>query len=243
MKRHDLDPLNFQLLKALDEFARGHGSDISDVATHEGLIDSFRESIKTHVNHPARVHGFRVEAMFAHVVAAMNSVSLISEEDSGVLFDSAGNVKRPDFRIITKDGEQMFVEVKNFHQKQSPMKPYRVSKTHLQTLRKYADLNRISLKLAIYWSRWHVWTLVDVEKFSDGSTENIEISMGHAMMANEFYLLGDRMIGTTPPLSFRLYADPNRPRTVGANGEAPITVLRITQLRYHMHRICRIISN
>src|SRR5205809_169365 len=117
MKRHERDPLHFSLLKSLDEFARTKGKSILDPVTQDELFERLRASLHEHVHHNARLHGFRVESMFAYVAAAMGSCQLISEEDAGLFLEATGDLRRPDFRIITLDSSQMLVEVKNFHQK------------------------------------------------------------------------------------------------------------------------------
>jgi hypothetical protein len=50
--------------------------------------------------------------------------------------------------------------------------------------------------------------------------------MSDAFLHNEMYLLGDCMIGTLPPLSFRLYADKNKPRIANPDGESGFTVAK-----------------
>lgn len=226
MKRHELDPLNMSLLKSLDEFARSNGLSITDIAAREGLLDAARDSLEQHVVHEARIHGFRVESMFAHVAAAMGETILVSEEDAGALFDETGTLKRPDFRVITRDGEQMLVEVKNFHPKGSPTKPYRrIKGNYLASLKRYAQINDVPLRIAIYWSRWNLWSLLDAKRL-DESQQTVTITMEDAFLHNELYLLGDRMIGTLPPLSFRLYADKAKPRGISPDGEAGFTVAK-----------------
>jgi hypothetical protein len=151
MKRHSPDPLHFSLLKSLDEFACASGKSISDAASRDQLFERLRALLHQHVNHEARLYGFRAESMFAHVAAAMGSCQLISEEDSGIFFDTTGDLKRPDFRIITLDSAQMFVEVKNFHQKHDALKPFRMDGRYLASLKRYASINTIPLRLAIYY--------------------------------------------------------------------------------------------
>lgn len=226
MKRHVYDPLNFSLLRSLDEFSRANGLSIMDVAAREGLIDSFRSSLQEHVSHEARIHGIRVESMFAHVVAAMGDVIMISEEDAGTLIDESGDLKRPDFRMITREGDQMLVEAKNFFQKTSPTKPYVIKGKYLASLKRYAELNNVPLRLAIYWARWNMWALLDAARL-DESQKSIIITMSDAFLQNEMYLLGDRMIGTLPPLSLRLYADKTKPRRVEPNGEVEFTISKM----------------
>ena len=117
MKRYSEDPDKFSLLKSLDDFARTKGLCITDAGTSDQLLEILRASLQVHVRNTARLHGLHAQSMFAYTTAAMGACRLISEEDSGALFDLDGNLQRPDFRIITRDGVQMLVEVKNFHPK------------------------------------------------------------------------------------------------------------------------------
>ena len=225
MKRHKVDPGNFSLLTSLDEFARRNGGSINEESTHEQLIESLRLALEEHVNHKARIHGFRAQAMFAHVVAAMGSCALITEEDSGAFFDTGENLKRPDFRLITSDGKKMLVEVKNFHPN-SAFKEYRLDGGYVTSLQRYAELNSIPLKIAIYWSRWNIWTLLDPRQINTDETK-IRISLANALSHNEMYLLGDCIIGTAPPLSFRIHADREKPRKVVYGGESRFAIKRV----------------
>src|SRR5688500_10997621 len=68
-----------------------------------------------------------------------------------------------------------------------------------------------------------MWTLTDAARM-DESKSPIRISISDALLGNEMYLMGDSMIGTTPPLSLRLYADKLKPRSVNHNGDTGITI-------------------
>jgi hypothetical protein len=221
MKRHFSDQKNFKLLRMLDDFAKSAGMSINDEMVLDKFIPRLSAAVKKHRENPIRVYGFRVESMFAHLVAALGKSQIITEEDSGAFFSSDENIRRPDFRIITTGGEQLLIEVKNFHPK-DPMKPFIVKSEYLRTLKKYAGAFNIPLKFAIFWSLWNLWTLVDASKFISEGQDYI-ITLFEAMEKNELNLLGDHMVGTVPPLSLRLYADKNKPRSVDKNGQVHFT--------------------
>ena len=224
MKRHPEDRDQFSLLKSLDDFARTRGLSITDPVTRDQLVEVLGASIQGNVSKASRLHGLHTQSMFAYMAAAMGACQLIGEEDSGALFDLNGDVQRPDFRVITRDGTQMLVEVKNFHPK-NPLQKLRLDGGYLRSLERYAELNAVPLKLAIYWSRWNVWTLLDANRL-DSTQRTITIGMPEAYTHNEMHLLGDCMIGTEPPMSFRLYADKEKPRRITADGKAGFTVAR-----------------
>jgi len=163
--------------------------------------------------------------MFAHVAAALGKSKIIVEEDSGVFFSSEEDIRRPDFRLITNESEQLLIEVKNFRQK-DPMEPFILKSKYLSSLKKYADVFKIPLKIAIYWSVWKLWTLIDATHFISENSD-YSITMPEAIKRNEMNLLGDHMVGTVPPLSLRLYADPNKPRSIEENSQVHFTIGRV----------------
>ncbi|MEM8672050.1 MAG: hypothetical protein AAGG48_31325 [Planctomycetota bacterium] len=159
--------------------------------------------------------------MFAYVAAAMGACELISEEDAGSLFDDSGELIRPDFRIVTRDALSLLVEVKNFHK--APFKTFTMKGKYLQSLKRYPRLNKVPLHLAIYWSRWNLWTHLDTDRL-DETQETIAIELLDAVKNNDMRLLGDCMIGTVSPLSFRLYARQDIPQTFDEDGVASFYV-------------------
>ena len=97
---------------------------------------------------------------------------------------------------------------------------------YLRALKKYAALTNSPLKLAVYWSRWNKWTLVDVD-YLDCSKEVISFGLPEAYGQNEMHLLGDCWLGSIPPLSMRFYADESKPREIGENGIAGFTIKKL----------------
>jgi len=74
-----------------------------------------------------------------------------------------------------------------------------MSAAYLASLQAYADAVGVPLRLALYWSRWNLWTVIAPEGFrrSDGG---LRVTMMEAVMANEFGRLGDVSIFTKAPL-------------------------------------------
>jgi hypothetical protein len=222
MKRHLSDEKYFKLLRMLDDFAKSEGISIKDELVLDKFIQHLSMAIQKHRDNPIRLFGFRVESMFAHIAAALGKSQILTEEDSGAFFSVEENIRRPDFRLITTDGEQLLIEVKNFHPK-DPMSPFSLKSSYLLSLQSYAKEFKLPLKIATFWSVWNLWTLVDATHFSSNG-ENYIITMADAMKKNEMILLGDQMVGTVPPLSLRLYTDKNKPRSVNKNGEVHFTI-------------------
>lgn len=208
-----------------DEFAREKGLSIETEGTHDQFMRCISETVQKHRKNPSLLHGFRVESMFAHVAAALGECQIINEEDSGIFFSIDEKIIRPDFRLLLRSGDQYLVEVKNFRPK-DPFKPYKIKGTYLSCLRSYADALGVPLKIAIYWSAWNMWSLVDVNHFNEIHSD-FQISMPDAMKRSEMVLLGDCMVATVPPLSLRFYADHQKPRSVDESGEVVFTIGRV----------------
>jgi len=141
------------------------------------------------------------------------------------MFTMDDGTRRPDFRVVTLQGTQFFVEVKNCHYK-DPSKAYRIKSAYVTGLQKYSDCMGVPLKFAVYWSRWNIWTLLDASLISSCGRD-LAIKMTQAVKLNDMASLGDCMVGTAPPLTVRLYADPTKPRRLQPDDTAPFTISRI----------------
>ncbi len=198
-----------QAITLLDAVARSEGLKVGKQTTTQLVLTRIREL--TQLN-PILMHGKRVEAMFAFVAAALGKCSAIREEDVGAVF-AAEDVQPPDYRVVLLDGAELLIEVKNCHE---ATKPLRLKTDYVKRLANYGKLFDRPVKLAIYWSRWNAWSLVPLEILKLSSAK-ASIRFPDAMMANEMATLGDHMIGTTPPLTLRLYSDPSESRKAARN--------------------------
>ncbi|HEY9411213.1 MAG TPA: hypothetical protein VIP77_16660 [Jiangellaceae bacterium] len=149
--------------------------------------------------------------MFQSVIVALGSVALITMEDAGSFYyeDERGKLAQPDFRIVRRDGQQLLVEVKNVGPRKSG--EVGVRRSDLVSLQQYAELTHARLVYAHYWSGFNLWTLVDSSIFEPREGKMI-LEFSRAMSANEMSLVGDRSIGTRPPLTVSLVADASKPR-------------------------------
>lgn len=221
MKRLRYDPERFGVLDIMDAIGARHNLSID-------RTDEILHAIKASAakGQPSiMLHGRRIEAMFGYVAAALGQCSLIKKEDCRPVFVKRVDVKIPDYRLVTADGAQILVEVKNCH-KQEPHSRFTIRSRDLDGLRAYASLVRVDLRFAIYWSRWKAWTLIapgDLQ--SEGPVWVTDLD--GCMQQNQMAMLGDAMFGTTPPLVCRLLTDPEQPPTVGANGQVEFTVHRV----------------
>jgi hypothetical protein len=154
--------------------------------------------------------------MFEAMVLSLGKFRLLKTEDIGRVH-AATRLRAPDFRAVLDDGEQWLIEVKNVRCENPKRQRTSMSEAYFTSLQAYADAVCVPLRLAIYWSRWNLWTVIAPKPFlrPDGG---LRITMTEAIMANEFGRLGDVSICTRPPLRLVLGAATDKPRTLSAEG-------------------------
>jgi Holliday junction resolvase len=222
MKRIDRDPGRFEVISLFEAMARSRGLKLTDKESSAAFVEQLSQSFNSSKSYPTVLHGRRVESMFEYVAASLGKCTLIKREDAGEVCSTDTRIQPPDFRLVLDGGRQLFIEVKNCHR---PDPNHRVSLTaaYLDSLNRYARIFGCELLVAIFWSRWKNWTLVRPEDFvrPDGSSS---ICLLEAMQVNRMEMLGDVMVGTTPPLALRIVADPHRPRRVDDSGRGICTI-------------------
>ncbi len=210
-------------MRLLDRFARSRGTSLQDQSHQEAFVAELITQIETQKQRAILIHGMRIQTMFAYVAAALGNCRIIKEEDAGEIYVDE-DLRVPDFRVATLDGEEFLVEVKNCHES-NPRRDYRFTRRYLDSLRSYAQIMKKKLFIALYWSRPRLWTLVPSEDL-ELRERGYALTMLQAMMRNRMNILGDAMIGTTPSLSLKLFTDPARPRAIGPDGHASFTIGR-----------------
>jgi Holliday junction resolvase len=227
MKRLSRQAEKFDALELYSAVSRKQGYKIGVVRDLQDFHSRIGVSLKASLDNPAILYGKRVEAMFAHVLGALGSCSLIKQEDAGTIFADSADIRIPDYRIVTEAGDIILIEVKNFHMKSLDSRLY-LQRSYLKKLRAYADMNGASLKIAVYFSRINKWVLLSPEAFVDAG-RRVYIDLSFAMAKNELALLGDRMIATLPPLSIEFLGDPHDERAiVKEDGSAVFTIRELS---------------
>jgi hypothetical protein len=160
------------------------------------------------------MHGKHVEAMFAALVAALGQVDLLKVEDDGDCY-ARDDIAIPDYRIVTTDGRRLLVEVKNVAPRGITNK-FSVRGREVDGWERYANLTGADLRIALFWAKLSLWTLLRVSRFRRVGTR-YEISIADAMAGNEMVGLGDVLIATVPPLVFETIIDPPVPVQHGVN--------------------------
>jgi Holliday junction resolvase len=218
-------PRNNAGFEAIDLFGTiGHrlGYQLTDAEGLQRFASAIGEALADAANNPIVVHGRRTERMFGYVLASLGTAILVTQEDAGEVYTQDLAIRVPDYRVHFADEPSLLIEVKNFHG--DPFaRPFRLHENYMQGLLRYADMSRCELRLAVYWSRLSLWTLIDLSDLRQSNNRRT-ISFSQAAERNQMHRVGDVLIGTEPPLTLRVIADTDKPRQVEQDGHINFTI-------------------
>jgi hypothetical protein len=213
----------FDLLREVARFGGSQGLALNDPEMPAAFGLHVDASMKQAMSDPIFLHGLRAEAMFENLVTSLGEVVMIKPEDTGPL-QSALPMQAPDFRIVLKDGSNWLVEVKNVYVKNAFRQRRRIlTRDYRRALSNYAHATGGTLKLAVFWARWSIWTLVDPEQLASGDQE-LTLEMIGAVKANEMAAVGDQTLGLRAPLVLRLTMDQDRTGEIDDDGNVLVTI-------------------
>lgn len=205
MKRLIRNPGKFEALEVFTAFSREHDYKLQSPEDTEKFLKQFGESLKVSQQNQILLHGKRMEACFGQVAAGLHGCRLIKSEDTGDVISDETDILLPDYRLVLRDGTQIFVEVKN-SALPNPTSTYLLRKDYVEKLQSYSELNGVPLYFAIYYRCLRVWTLLPVSSFIE-LKHKYKTTPIHSLAQNEMAMLGDMNIGSKPPLVFELVAD------------------------------------
>lgn len=201
-----------ETLDLFDALGRKSGYKIGDATDKERFTADVSAALGRAKRTPILLHGRRVEAMFGFVAASLHGCKLIRQEDVGDVYAADDTLAIPDYRLVLNSDEVFFVEVKNCNDV-NPEHPLRIRSDYIAALERYTAIFDSTVKIAIYWSRSRLWTLVSTQRLPSAVASRA-INLAKASKINEMASLGDMIIGTLPPLRMRILSDPSKPRAV-----------------------------
>ena len=216
-------PKPFDILSELGKFSAERKISLRDPTSASAFAAHVTHEVDRALADPALLQGQRAESMFEALLVSLGEFRLLKREDGGQVFP-ADRYVAPDFRIVLNDYTQWLIEVKNVYEPD----PFAQSRTLLNPdyfgkLAAYAAATDGELKLAVFWARWSVWTVVSPEKLLDAAG-GLTLDMMTAIRVNELAILGDRTIGTRAPLRLRLIADTDRTGPIGPDGQVKVVI-------------------
>jgi hypothetical protein len=150
-----------------------------------------------------RLHGRWAQDLFRAMLISLDGITMIKDEDGGEFYiEQDAPLALPDFRVVTRSGEHLLIEVKNVGQRGRP-RPQKLRAATVQAQLRYAKLTGARLLYAHYWATTNHWSLIDPQALRPQGNHLI-LEQGTAMIANELGSLGDRVIVTDSTLTLSL---------------------------------------
>lgn len=221
MTSYDLEPKHLDLFAEFTQFGCDTRLSMHDPQAIPAFKTHVGNALSCALLNPILIHGKRVEAMFEAMLVSLGCYSLLKVEDTGQVYPEE-SFKIPDFRVVLQDRTQWLIEVKNVYI-EDPLRQSRLimRRDYREKLENYAFATGGQIKLAVFWARWKMWTLVSPERLVDANGD-LTLDMKTAAAVNELAYLGDRMIGTRPPIRFRLSTDPTYTSPVAQDGTVTV---------------------
>lgn len=224
MKRIARNPEKFEVIDLFSSIGRKYNYNINDPHSRNDFIQKITESLDSNTSNEQLLYGKRIEKAFAFIVSGIGDCVFLKQEDGGDVF-CKDNILPPDYRIITKSGEQFLVEVKNSHS-DLVGKKYTLKETYVSKLQKYAKLINLPLKFAIYFSRIGKWCLLSLDSF-EHKNDKYAISFADAYAHNEMYIIGDMELATTPDLTIELVTNYDEAVEIGDRTEVTFIIRKV----------------
>ncbi|CAK2389144.1 hypothetical protein [Vibrio crassostreae] len=225
MKRLKRNPERFEPIELFSSIGLQYNYNLQKTADRDDFVQRVTASLASAQENHRVLFGKRVESSFPMVLGALGKLSLIKQEDAGAIFSSANGINIPDYRVITATGEQYLVEVKNCHSSDLHHE-YPFRNDYLASLQAYAEMSKLPLKLAIYFSQFNQWVLLDPTSLIKQSKRYVTTFI-NAIAKNEMGRFGDLLIGTKPKLEFVIVNDADSTGEVHENGETAILIKEV----------------
>jgi len=239
MKKLIRNPNKFDVLELFSSMATSNGYKINNVDSIDDFIKCVSSSIKESAADDRTKFGKRIESLFAYVIGALGQVKLLKQEDSGNIYYLDDEILAPDYKVILKDDSQLLIEVKNFHSRNIE-KEFKLEEYYYLKLKKYSDMNNISLKFAIYFSTMNQWVLLPITAFKK-IKKTFSIDFVTAYAKSEMSLLGDRVIGTIPNLEIHILTNKSESKPITTSGLIDFTI-RETKFFCNVHEVKNIVE-
>ena len=118
MKKVGREPQKLETLNLFSVLQSGDGRTIYNPENKQSFLSQVDAGLTLALDSEATLHGIRVQSMFRGMVANLESVRLLKEEDVGeCYYQSDDEILVPDFRVVTDKGEALLIETKNHFSK------------------------------------------------------------------------------------------------------------------------------
>jgi hypothetical protein len=212
----------FDLVKEFSKFGREQNVSLSAAESLNKFGSHAVSRLSEAMRDGALMHGLRAESMFGAMVVTLGAYQLLRHEDSGEIHPRS-EYRSADYRVVLGDGANWLIEVKNVYETNPSARRQLMRRAYREQLEAYAKATGGELKLAIYWAKWAIWTLVTPSRLVDASGD-LSLDLIEAMKVNEMHALGDLSVATKPPLELHLTMDQARSGPIQSDGHLQLTI-------------------
>lgn len=210
------------LFRRLDQAART--GPLTDPERIEAVVDQFRDALTQGLSAHSTVDGWRAQALFAALVAALDGCDLMTFTDIGEIYADGAAVKAPDFFLHLRDGRRLLVDVKAVAPARLATATFKFGRSEVARLREFGDRFGAEVFIAIFLTPLSRWYLISIDDLTDRPSGAYSISHEEANIVNQMALLGDLWIGVQPPLNLVLRPDPQARTIVEPDGNVKFQI-------------------
>jgi len=212
------------LYRRLDQ--PGSTGGLADPARVDAVLDEVRRSLLADLGTEPTVRGWRAQALFASLVAALDECDLMTLVDTGDIYFEGASVKPSDYFLHLRSGQRILVDVKSVELRgDDPLAmPVKFGAVEVERMRRFGELFGADVYLALYYPSMPLWTLVRLDDLRAGPGGGPRILVRDSLFQNQLSLLGDLYVGIESPLELVLRPDFSMPNHVDSSGRAEFTV-------------------
>jgi hypothetical protein len=199
---------------------------IGDEARIDAVLGEVRSNLLADLTVPSTVHGWRAQALFASLVAALDECELMTFVDTGDVYFDGPSVKPPDYFLCLRSGKRILVDVKAVElPSEDPLSmPIKFGATEVERMRRFGDLYGVEVFLALYYPAMPMWSLLPLDDLVAGPGGGYRTTVKESILRNQIGLLGDLTIGTLPSLECILRPDTTKPHYLEGSNEISFVV-------------------
>ena len=204
----------------------GQTGGLADPARVNNVVDEIRTSLLADLGTESTVRGWRAQALFASLVAALDECDLMTLVDTGDVYFEGASVKPADYFLHLRSGQRILVDVKSVELRgEDPLgMPVKFGAAEVERMRRFGELFGAEVHIALYYPAMPMWTLLRLDDLQPGPGGGPRILVRDSLIQNKIALLGDIHIGIESPLELILRPDPSSPNHVNEDGHTNFTV-------------------
>ncbi|WP_449371778.1 hypothetical protein [Arthrobacter psychrolactophilus] len=199
---------------------------VADPARIDAVLAEIRKLLETSLASESTVRGWRAQALFASLVAALDGCDLMTLVDTGEIYFDGPSVKAPDYFLHLRSGRRLLVDVKAVRLRdENPLEmPIKFGASEVNRMQRFGEQFGAEVFIAFYFPEMLIWALVPLTDLCEGPGGGFRTTVRESVIHNQIGLLGDLHVGTVSPLECIIIPDPTKKNEIDESGQAHFTV-------------------